>query len=112
MPPLSRQTTIFLQSKLTEELNSELFWTDGVVSSAFREETLRLFEGSATPLEASPTLPISHLLSLSDDEYLGPHSVASDDAERVNFVGFTSDACTMPYVDQPDELYATFTLPS
>jgi hypothetical protein len=59
MSPLSRQSTIFLQSKLTEELNSELFWIDGAVPSAFHEETIRMFEGAATPLEGSPAPPPS-----------------------------------------------------
>ena len=85
MSLLRRQSTIFLQAKLTEELNSEPFWTDEVISSAFHEETLRLFEGAAVSLEGSPAPPTEHLLPLFDDDHLGPLSATSEDAERVGF---------------------------
>jgi hypothetical protein len=110
MPPLSRQSTIFLQSKLTEELNSELFWIDGGIPSAFHEETIRLFEGAATPLECSPAPSTEHLLPLFDDDHLGPPSTASGDAERVNFADFTLYPWPMSFGNQPDDLYAAFSL--
>ena len=107
MSPLCGQPTVFLQSKLTEELNSESLWIDGVISSAFHEETFSLFEGAATPLEGSPVPPTAHLLPLFDDDHLGP---PSGDAERVNFADFALYAGAMPFGDQPDDLYATFSL--
>lgn len=110
MSPLRRQSTTFLQSSLTEELNSESFWTDGVVHSALYEDTLRLLEGAATPLEGSPALPTNHLLPSFDDDQLGPPSASSPNVERVNVVDFTSDVCPMPFGVRPDDLYATFSL--
>ena len=107
MSPLLRQPTIFLQSKLTEELNSEPFWIDGLISSVFHEDSFRSLEGAATPLEGSPTL---HLLPSFEDDNLGPPSLSSGGAERVNFVGFNSDPCPMPFGIKPDDLYVTFSL--
>jgi hypothetical protein len=109
MSPLSRQSTIFLQSKLTEELNSELFWIDGAIASAFYED-IRLFEGVAMPLEGSPVPAPEHLLPLFDDDLLGPLSATPGDAGRVNFVDFTSNALPMPLGNQPGGLYATLSL--
>ena len=106
MSPLCRQSTVFLQSKLTEEPNSESLWIDRVVSSAFHEDIFSLPEGAATSLEGSPVPPTAHLLPLFDD-HLGP---PSGDAERVNFAGFTLYAWDMPFGNQPDDLYATFSL--
>jgi len=110
MSPLRRESTIFLLSRLTEELNSESFWIDRTIDSAFHEETFRLLEGAATPLEGLPTLPTNHLLPSFDDDHLGPPSASPPDAERVNFVDFTSDVCPMPFGFQPGDLYATFSL--
>jgi hypothetical protein len=110
MPPLSRQSTVFLQSKLTEELNSELFWIDGVIASAFHNETIRLFEDTVTPLEGSPAPAPEHLLPLFDDDHLGPPSTTPGDAGRVNFVNFPSDVWPVSFGNQPDDLYATFPL--
>jgi len=95
----------FLQPELAEELNSESPWLDGTISSASHEDTFRPFEGAATPLEGSPVTPTIHLLPFFDDDYLGP---PSGDAERVNFVDFTSDAWIMPFGSQFDNPYATF----
>ena len=110
MSPLRRQSTIFLQSKLTEELNSESPWIDGVVYSAFQEDPFRTLEGAAAPLEAPPALPTDHPLLSFDDDHFGPPSATSGDAERVGFADFTPDACNMVYSNQPDDLYATFSL--
>ena len=109
MYPLTTQSTIFLQSTLTEEPNSDPFWFGGDVSPAFREETPRLFEGPATSLEGSPAVPTNQPLPLSDVDRLGLlPSTASEEHERVNFVDFTSDAYTMSFLNQSDDLYASF----
>jgi len=107
MSPVYRQSTVFVQPRLTEEPNSESFWVDGAISSALREYIFCLPEGAAIPLEGSPVPPTVHLLPLSGDDYLGP---PSGDAERVNFADFTLPVWAMPFVDQPDDLYATFSL--
>ena len=111
MSPLCRQSTLFFQSKLTEEPNSELFLTDSAISSVLHEEIPRLFEGAAMPLESSLTVSTGYLLPSFDDEHLGPPSAPSEDADRANFLNFTYDACTMPFTAQPDDPYATFSLP-
>jgi len=107
MSPLYRHSTIFLPSKSTEEPNSESFWFDGAISSALHEGTFCLPEGAAMPLEGPPVPPTVHLLPLSGDDHLGP---PSGDPERVNFAGFTPYAWAMPFGNQPDDLYATFSL--
>lgn len=110
MSPLLRQSTIFLQSELTEELNSDPFWIDGAISSAFHEDTFRLLEGAATPLEGSPALSTANLLPSFENDNLGPPSASCGGSERVNFVEFTSDTCPIPFGIQPDDLYVTFSL--
>jgi len=112
MSPLRRQSTIFLQSKFTKDLNPEPFWTDGTISSPFHEETPRLFEGATMPLEGSPVLPTKHLLPPSADDHFGPPSAAAGDVERVSFADFTLDTCVIPFGNQPVDLYATFSLSS
>jgi len=109
MSPLRRQSTIFLQAKLTEEFTPESPWTDGVISASFHNEPFSLLEGTAGPLDAPPMPTTDHLL-LSYDDDIGPPSATSGDAERVNFADFTMDASNMSYGDQPDDLYATFSL--
>ena len=110
MSPLRRQSTIFLQSRLTEEHNSGPFWVDGAITSAFRDDTFGLLESAAIPFEDSPALPTEYLLPSFDDDHLGPPSASSGDYERVDSVGFTLDACTMPFGNQSDDLYVAFFL--
>ena len=110
MSPLSRQSTLFLQSEPTEDFDSRPFWSDGVISSSFLEETFRLFEGADTPVEGSPAAPTGYLLPLFDGDHLGPPSASSEDSNRVNLMGFTSDASTISFTIRPDDLYATFSL--
>ena len=109
MSPLRRQSTIFLQSKLTEELNSEPFWIDGAIRSASHDDTFRLLESAATPLEGSPSLPTEHLLPSFDDDDLSPPA-SSGDAERVDLAGSTLDPYSIPFGSQQDDLYATSSL--
>ena len=109
MSPLRRQSTIFLQSELAEELNSGSSWLDGVVCSAFHEVTSPLLEDAATPFEGSPAPPTAYLLPSFDDDHLGPPA-ASEDVEHVGFGAFPLDACATPFGTQPDDLYATFSL--
>ena len=108
MSPLYRQSTVFAQPKLTEQPNSESFWIDGAISSALHEDTFCLPEGAAMPLvEGSPVPPTVHLLPLFGDDHLGP---PSGDAERVNFTEFTLPVWAMPFGNQSNDLYATFSL--
>ena len=109
MSPLRRQSTIFLQSKLTEELNSEHFWIDGTVVSALCNDAFQLFEGAVAPVEDSPSTTDHPLLSF-DDDHLDPPSVSSGDDEYVGFMNFTPDPHPIPFGNQPDDLYATFSL--
>lgn len=110
MSPLRRQSTIFLQAKLTEEFNSGSPWIDGVITSAFYNEPSNTLEGTPGPLEDLPALHTDNLLLSYDDDHFGPPTATSGDAERVDFAGFTMDASNMSYCDQPDDLYATFSL--
>ena len=110
MSPLRRQSTAVFQSKLTEELNSDSLWTGGTTASPLHDETFHLLEGAATPLEGSPALPTDHLLLSFDDDHFGPPSASPGDAERVDLVEFNMDAYTMSFGNQPDDLYATFSL--
>lgn len=110
MAPLRRQSTIFLHAKLTEELNSDAPWIDEVISSAFSDVPYGMLEGTAAPPEAPPVLTTDLTLLAYDDDNFGPPSATSGDAERVNFTDFTMDASNMSYGDQPDDLYATFSL--
>jgi len=107
MSPLGTQSAAFPQSTLAEDLNSEFPWLDGTIRSIFHEDFFRLFEDAATPLEGSPVPPTTHPLPLSDDDHLGP---PSGDAERVDFADFALDAWAMPFGDQLDDPYATFSL--
>ena len=109
MSPLHRQSTIFLQSELTEELNSGPSWLNGDICSAFREVTSPLLEDVATSFEGSPAPSIAYLFPSFDDDHLGPPA-ASEDVERVGFVTFPPDACPIPFGNQPDDLYATLSL--
>jgi hypothetical protein len=77
------------------------------VVSAFHEETSRLFERAATPVEAPPALPTHCLLPY---DHLGPPSPSSGDVERVDFSDFAPNAYNMPFGVQPDDLYAIFPL--
>ena len=113
MSPLRRQSTIFLPSKLTPEelaLNSEHFWIDGAITSALCEDAFRLFEGAATPVEGSPSATTDHLLPSFDDDHLDPPSAPSGDDECVGIVDFAPDSYPIPFGNQPDDLYATFSL--
>jgi hypothetical protein len=56
MSPLCEQSTIFLQSELTEDFNSELFWVDGTIDYDLNEDMCRLFEGITTTLDGPPIL--------------------------------------------------------
>ena len=107
MSPLRWQSTIFLQSTFPEGPNSESLWIDGVIDSAFREDTPRLFERAATPVEAPPALPTDYLLPF-DDDHLGPPPPSFGDVERVDFSDFAPNAYNMPFGVQPDDLYAIF----
>jgi len=112
MSPLRRQSTVFLQSNLTKDPNSEAFWIDGVISSALHEETLGFFGGVTTSLDGSSPLPTDHPLPSFDDDHFGPPSAAAGDVERVSFADFTLNTYAIPFGNQPVDLYATFSLSS
>ena len=113
MSPFQSQSTIFLPSELTRELNSELLWIDGVIDSAFHEDTFRLLEGVTTTLDHPPILPNAHLLPSFEDYPLGPHLARSGDGEHDEFADFTTNLSGLslsprsndPYVIVP--LYPT-----
>jgi hypothetical protein len=107
MSPLRQQSTVFVPSTFPEGLNSEPFWIDGAVVSAFHEETSRLFERAATPIEAPPALPTDCLLPF-DDDHLGPPPPSFGDVGRVDFSDFAPTAYNRPFGIQPDDLYAIF----
>ena len=110
MSPLRRQSTVFLQSISTKDLNSEAFWIDGVISSAFHEETLGFFGGVTASLDGSPAFPTDYPLPSFDDDHFGPPSAAAGDVERVSFADFTLNTYAIPFDNQPVDLYATFSL--
>lgn len=87
-------------------LNSDPFWVDGSVSSAFHEETLSLFEGVATSLEPSAPLSVDHPLPLFNDDYPSPPST-SGGAERVDCVPFNFASSTMSFCVRPVDMYVT-----
>ena len=107
MSPLFSQPTIFPQSELTEELNSEPFWFDRVVSSAFDEGTLGLFGGAATTLDGLPT---DQFLSPFESDHFGPSSAQSGDGERINFADLTVGMSHVPFDVRPEDLYVSFFL--
>ena len=111
--PLSRsESTIFLHAKLTEQYISEAPWIDAVISSAFHTDPFRTPEGAATPVDDPSTHTTAYPLLPLDDGPFDPPSATSGDAERVNFADYAMDASNMSYCNQPDDLYATFSLSS
>ena len=99
MSPFRRQSAISLQSTLTEVLISELFSIDGIVSSAFQEETF-----------GPPAFPTHHLLPSFEDDHLGPPPTQSGDGERVNFLDFAANICDLSFGARPEDMYAIFPL--
>jgi hypothetical protein len=110
MSPLCGQSTIFLQSELTEEINSELFWIDGIVGSAFNEDALRLFEGVTTALDSPPAFPNVQLLPSFEDDHLGPPPAQSGDGDHIDMAGFTANVSSLSLGAGSDDLYVTFSL--
>jgi hypothetical protein len=110
MSPLSRQSTIFLQSKLTEEPNSDPFWIDSIVSSSLHGETFSWSEGITTTLDCPPASPTDHLLPSFEDDHLGPPPATSDVVEHVSLLDFTANGYNVPFNIQPEDLYAVFSL--
>jgi hypothetical protein len=110
MSPLCGQSTIFLQSELTEEFNSELFWIDGIVGSAFNEDALRSFEGVTTTLDSPPALPNVHLLPSFEDDYLGSPPAQSGDGEHIDMAGFTANVSNLSLHAGSDDLYVISSL--
>ena len=96
MSPFRRQSAIFLQSALTEVLISEPFSINGIVSSAFQEETF-----------GPPAFPTDHLLPSFEDDHLGPPPTQSGDGERVNFFDFAANICDSSFGARQD-MYAIF----
>ena len=82
MAPLRRESVIFLQSRLTEELTSDVFWTESTVASAFHEDTLRLFGDIATILNYPLTFPTDCLLPSFEGDNLGQPCSRSGEESR------------------------------
>ena len=108
MSPLSRQSTIFLPPSWTGETNSDPFWIDGVVSTAFYEESLRFFEGIATSLEGPVPLYTDHPLLSLDGDNLPPPPAFFGGIEGIDAISFAFAPSTMSSGAQPDELYVAF----
>lgn len=107
MSPLSRQSTLFLQSRLTEEFHSEFLWADDSATSVFHGGTSQFFGGALTALDDPPALPTINLLSSFEDDRLGPSSVSPEDLERINDV---TNGHNVPFGIRPEDLYVTFSL--
>ena len=105
MSPLFRQSIIFPQPGLTQELNSEPFWFDRVVRSAFDEGTLGLFGGAATTLDGLPT---DQFLSPFESDHFGLPFAQSGDGERIDFGDVTVGMSNVPFDFRPEDLYVTF----
>ena len=110
MSPLCRQSTIFLHAKLAEELNSESSWTDGIVSSIFRDDAFHTFDVAPTTMDPSRDVPTDHPPLSFEDDHLDPLSTSSGGSERTDFTDPALDAWAVPYSDNHDDLYATFSL--
>ena len=109
MSPFSRQSTLFLQSRLTEEFHSESLWTDDSTSSAFREGTSHFFGGTSTTFDDPPAFSTINLLPSFEDDRLGPLSAPSEDLDHTNYVGATN-GYNVPFSIQPEDLYVTSAL--
>ena len=110
MSPLRRQSTIFLHAKLAEELNSESSWANGVVSSAFYDDAFHTFDVAPTTMDQSQDVPTHNPLLSFEDDHLDRLSTPSGGSERADSTDPAPDAWTVPYGDNQDDLYATFSL--
>ena len=106
MSPLQAQSTTFLRPSLTEELNSELSWTDGISDSSFLESTSRSFGGSAKTPEDPPAPLVDHFSPRIEDDHLDPPPTHSGNWEQINFVDSNANIPNSSVNGQSNNLYA------
>jgi hypothetical protein len=106
MSSFPTQSTIFLPSTSTVEVNSDPFWIDSSLSSSFLLETLGLFEGAATNFDSPSASHTDNLLPPFEVENFGQLPAHSGDGDRFDFADFTGDMYDALSNVQPEDLYA------
>ena len=98
MSSSQRQSSIFLQSVLTEELSPESICINAATASAPHDDPLHLFEGPTATFDALKASSINPFLPFFENDYFGTLMDNGHD--------LATNVCAVPYDIGPDDLYA------